>query len=102
MIEPLWLALTVPVLIPKERVVEFAATVTTAGTVSPDKPLLLKFTTAPPEPAAIDSVTVQVPRAFAPKVVGLHCSDEIALGTVTKSSCVDTDVPLYVAVTFAV
>ena len=66
-------------LIPKDPVVAFAATVTDPGTVSPESPVLLRLTTTPLPPATFDSVTVQFPLAFAPKVVGLHCSEEITV-----------------------
>jgi hypothetical protein len=78
-IEPFWSALNAPVLIPNDPVVAFAATVTDPGTVRPDRPVLLRLTTAPLPPAAFDSVTVQFPLAFAPSVVGLHCSEEITV-----------------------
>ena len=77
MIEPFWLVLKTPVLIPNDPVVAFAATVTDPGTVSPDNPALLRLTTAPLDPAAFDSVTVQLALALAPNVVGLHCSELI-------------------------
>jgi hypothetical protein len=89
------------VLIANDPVVAFAATVTDPGTVSPDNPVLLRLTTAPLDPAAFDSVTVQFPLAFAPNVVGLHCSEEMTTGA-SKDSSVDRDVPLYAALTFAV
>ncbi len=78
-------------------VVEPAVTVTVAGTVSAGNPLLLKVTNTPLPEAAFDSVTVQLLLAFAPNVVGLHCSDEI---TVAAARLIFTfcDVPLYVAV----
>ena len=100
MIEPFWSALKAPVVIPNDPVVAFAATVTEPGTVRPDKPVLLRLTTAPLAPAAFDSVTVQFPLAFAPNVVGLHCSEDITTGA-SKDSFVESDAPLYVAVTFA-
>ena len=53
-----------------------APTVTEPGTVNPGRPVLLRLTTAPPGPAAFDSVTVQVALAFAANVVGLHWSEE--------------------------
>jgi hypothetical protein len=99
--EPLWSAVKVPVLITNDAVVAFAGTVTDAGTVSPGSPELLKVTTAPPDPAAFDSVTVQLPLAFAPKVAGLHCSEERTPGA-TKDIVEESDAPLYVAVTLAV
>jgi hypothetical protein len=73
---PFWPAVRAPVLTVNGPVVEPAVTVTVAGTVSADRPVLLKLTTTPPDPAACDSVTMQLPLAFAPNVVGLHCSDE--------------------------
>ena len=95
--DPLWFALRLPVLIGNAPVVAFAGTVIVAGTVNPGSPVLLRFTTAPPDPAACDSPTVQLLLAFAPNVVGLHCSDEI---TVAAARLIFTlcDVPLYAAV----
>ena len=84
-------------LIGKDPVAALAATVTDPGTVSPASPVLLKFTTAPPNPAAFDRVTVQLPLAFAPSVVGLHCSDETTVEA-TKDMVDVCDVR-YVAVT---
>jgi hypothetical protein len=98
--DPLWFALRLPVLIPNDPVVAFAATVTEPGIVSPDSPVLLRLTTAPPDPAAFDSVTVQFPLPFAPSVVGLHCSEEIPTGA-SRDSVKEAEVPLYVAVTIA-
>jgi len=66
------LALSAPVLIGNDPVVAFAATVTVPGIVSPGSPVLLTLTTAPPAPAACDSVTVHVPHDFAPNVDGMH------------------------------
>jgi hypothetical protein len=86
------------VLIGNVPVVKFAATVTDAGTVSPGRPVLLTLTTAPPDPAVFDNVTVQVPLAFAPNVVGLHCSDETTVGA-TRLMFTLCDAPPYVAVT---
>jgi len=88
--EPLWLALRIPVVIGKDPVVEFAATVTLDGIVSPERPELLRLTTAPPDPAACDSVTVQLPLPFDPNVVGLHCRAEITPGvTAVKDTVAD-------------
>jgi hypothetical protein len=72
-----------PVLIGNDAVAAFGGTVTDAGTVSPGRPVLVKLTTAPADPAAFDSVTVQVPLAFAPNVVGLPCSDETTIAVTT-------------------
>jgi len=66
-----------------DPVVALAVTVTDAGTVSPGRPLLLRLTTAPPDPAAFDNVTAQVPFAWEPNVVGLHCSDETTVAATT-------------------
>jgi hypothetical protein len=74
-------------------VAALAATVTDPGTVSPASPVLLKFTTAPPAPAAFDSVTVQVPLAFAPNVVGVHCSDEITVAAADRLTFTVCDAP---------
>ena len=67
-------------LIANDPVVALAATVTDAGIIKPERPVLLRLTTAPPDPAAFDNVTVQLPLAFAPNVVGLHCREEMAAG----------------------
>jgi hypothetical protein len=56
------------VLIANVPVVALATTVTDAGIVSPGRPVLVTLTTAPPDPAAFDSVTVQLPLAFGPTV----------------------------------
>jgi hypothetical protein len=61
--------------------------------------VLLKFTTAPADPAAFDRVTVQVPLAFAPNVVGLHCSAETTVAA--TNDMVDVCDVRYVAVTVA-
>ena len=101
-IEPLWSALNAPVLIANDPVVACPATETDPGTVNPESPVLLRLTTAPLDPAACDNVTVQFPLAFAPNVVGLHCRDREGMATgASKDSVVESDVPLYVAVTFA-
>ena len=55
-------------LIANVPVVALAATVTDAGIVSPGRPVLVTLTTAPPDPAALESVTVQFPLAFGPMV----------------------------------
>jgi hypothetical protein len=96
---PFWFAPTAPVLIVNGAVVEPAATVTLPGTVSAGNPLLLRVTIAPLPVAACDSVTVQLLLAFAPKVVGLHCSDETTVAVdVVRLRFTLCDVPLYVAV----
>ena len=87
------MALSAPVLIWNDPVVAFAATVAELGTVSPDRPVLLRLTTAPLAPAAFDSVTVQFPLPFDPNVVGLHCSEEIMTGA-SRDSVVESAVPL--------
>ena len=94
---PFWSAPTAPVLTVNGPVVEPAVTVTVAGTVKAGSPLLPSTTDTPLPDAAFDSVTVQLLLAFAPKVVGLHCSDEttVAAARLTFTLC---DVPLYVAV----
>ena len=97
MIEPFWFPLRLPVLIPNDPVVAFAATVTEPGTVSPESPVLLRLTTAPLAPAAFDSVTVQFPLAFAPNVVGLHCSEEITVA-VARLMFALCHIPPYAAV----
>jgi len=99
--EPLWSPAKIPVLITNDAVVAFAGTVTDAGKVIPESPELLKVTTTPPDPAAFDRVTVQLPVAFAPMVAGLHCSEERTPGA-AKDTVEESDAPLYVAVTLAV
>jgi hypothetical protein len=96
--EPLWFAVRLPVLIANNPVVAFAAIVTDTGTVSPETPVLLRLTTAPPDPAACASVTVQLPLAFAPNVVGLHCSEETTVAA-TRLMLTLCDAPPYDAVT---
>src|ERR1044072_1913379 len=74
---------------PNDAVVAFAATVTDPGTVSPASPVLLRLTTAPLDPAAVDSVTVQFPLALAPNVVGLHCREEMTTGVELETVIVE-------------
>ena len=78
----------------------FAATVADAGTVKAESPVRLKVTTAPLAPAALESVTVQLLEAFAPNVVGLHCTDETTVGA-TREMVADFEDPPYEAVTVA-
>ena len=98
--DPFWSVPTAPVLMANVAAGVFAATITDAGTVSPVRPMLLRLTTAPPGPAAFDSVTVHVPLAFDPNVVGLHCSEERTAGA-TKDIEDERGSPLYAAVTIA-
>jgi len=77
----LWLLETVVVVALKVAVVAAAATVTEDGTVSVVF-VSASETTAPPVGAAWLSVTVQVVEELAPKLVGLHASDEIFAGAV--------------------
>ena len=70
--DPFWFVLRFPVLIANDPAVAFAANLTNPGIVNPSRPALLTFTTAPPDPTAFDSVTVQIPLEFAPNVVVLH------------------------------
>jgi len=65
----------VPAVALKVAVVDPAATVTEAGTVSADT-LLDKATLAPPTGAAWVSVMVQVLGELCPRVVGLQLSEE--------------------------
>jgi len=71
----LWLLETVVVVALKVAVVAAAATVTEDGTVRVVF-VLANVTTAPPVGAAWLRVTVQVVEELAPKLVGLHTSDE--------------------------
>jgi hypothetical protein len=89
------------VLIGNAPVVAFAATVIDPGTVNSATPVLVTLTTAPPDPAAFDSVTVQLPLVFAPNVVGLHCNDETtgAVTSTVRLMLTLCDVPPYDAVT---
>src|SRR5579871_6077958 len=82
--EPLWLELRLPVLIGNDPMIRFPGTVMVAGTVNPARPVLLRLTTTPLGGAPCVIVTVQVPLAFGPSVVGLHCSDETQIG---RASC---------------
>ena len=77
-----------------------AATVTEAGTERATLPLLTA-TAAPPEGAALESVTVQVLLAAGPRLAGLHASEATWIGA-TKETDADAEVALYVAVTVAV
>lgn len=91
----------VPVLSENEPVVEFAATVTDAGAVSPVSPVLLKLTEML-ELEALDNVTVQLLVAFDASVVGLHCSEEtVGVAGGTRATTKDFDDPFAVAVTVA-
>jgi hypothetical protein len=85
------------VVIGNHPLVASAPTVTAVGTVNAGSPVELKGTKTPPSPAGFDSVTVQVPLAFAPNVVGVHCSEEITVAA-TRLIFTLCDTPLYVAV----
>jgi hypothetical protein len=98
---PFWSVVTAPVLMVNCPVVEPAATITLAGPVNADNPVLLSVTTAPADGAAFDSVTVQLLLAFDPRVVGLHCNDDITAGA-TNDTANDLDVLFAEAVTVAV
>ena len=76
-IDPFWFPVSDPVRMPNDPVLSFGATVTDPGSVSPDNPLLLNFTTAPLEPTGFDRVTVQLPLVFDPNVARLHRSELI-------------------------
>ena len=80
--------------------VELAATVTEAGT---DKAVVLldKATEAPPEPAACDSVTVQVVDPPELRLVALHVSWLTVVGATREIDAV-CELPLKDAVTTAV
>ena len=75
------------------------ATVTEAGTVSAEV-LLESAMLAPPAGAAWFKVTVEALEVFAPKVVGLHASDEIC-AVATKLIFVVSEAPFRVAVSVA-
>jgi hypothetical protein len=77
-----------------------AATVTEAGAERAALPLLTA-TAAPPDAAALESVTVHVLLAAGPRLAGLHTS-EATLTRATKETDADAEVALYVAVTVAV
>ena len=81
---PFWSVPTAAVLTVNGPVVDPGVTVTLAGTVSAESPLLLSATTAPPAGAAWDSVTVQLLLAFAPSVGGVHWSEEMDVGAVRE------------------
>jgi hypothetical protein len=74
---PFWFALSEPVLTVNCVAVAASGTAADAGTLSPGRPILVTLTTAPPAGAAFDSATRQLLLACAPKVVALHCSDEV-------------------------
>ena len=76
------------------------ATVTEAGTERASLPLLTA-TAAPPEGAALETVTVHVLLAAELRLVGLHARDATLIGA-TKERDADAEVALYVAVTVAV
>jgi hypothetical protein len=76
------------------------ATVTDAGTVRVLR-LLDRSTTAPPVPAALVKVTVQVELAPVPSVDGLHERAETR-GAVTSETEAVWELPLREAVTVAV
>ncbi len=104
---PLYVAVTVairlllnaPVVALKLAVVDPAATVTDAGTVSAAW-LLLSDTDAPPVGAAFDNVTAQELVALDPRLVGLHTSELTNTGA-TRLIVAGAELPLYVAVTVA-
>ena len=77
-----------------------AATVTEAGAERAALPLLTA-TAAPPDAAALESVTVHVLLAAELRLVGLHARDATLAGA-TKERDADAEVALYVAVTVAV
>ena len=83
----------------KVAVVEPAATVTEAGTIS-EALLLARVTDDPPVGAACVSVTVQVLTALCPRLVGLHATPETSTGA---SRAIDAvcELPPSVAVTVA-
>jgi len=57
---------------------------------------LPRETTAPPDPAPLESVTVQEELALTNSVVGLHCSEE-RTGNASKDIGEESEAPLYVA-----
>ena len=69
-----------------------AATVTEAGTERAALPLLTA-TAAPPDAAALESVTVHVLLAAGPRLAGLHAS-EATLTRATKETDADAEVVL--------
>jgi len=76
----------------KVAVVAAAATATEAGTVSVAL-VLVRATAAPPVGAAWVKVTVQVLKAFGPRLVGLQTSDETSTDAVRVMVAL-ADVPL--------
>ena len=77
-----------------------AATVTGVATRRA-KLLALTATAAPPDAAALVSVTVHVLLAAEPRLAGLQASQATLTGA-TKETDADAEVALYVAVTVAV
>lgn len=84
----------------KEAVVELAGTVIEDGAVRAGL-VLASVTTAPPEGAGWDRMTVQAPAAFGPRIVGLHDSEETRTD-VARVMVVFAELPLLAAVTVAV
>ena len=77
-----------------------AATVTGVATRRA-RLLALRATAAPPEGAALESVTVHVLLPAELRLAGLHVSEATLTGA-TKETDADAEVVLYVAVTVAV
>ena len=75
------LAITAAAVALKVALVDPAATVTDAGTVS-EVLLLARVTLDPPAGAVWVSVTVQVLTALCPRVVGLHVTADTRIGAV--------------------
>ena len=91
----------VPAVAVKFAVVDPAATVAVPGTVSVLE-LFDRVTTAPPVPATLESVTVQVELAPVARLEGVHES-ELTVGVVnTRLTDADCEVPFDDAVTLAV
>jgi hypothetical protein len=88
----LWSVAIPVVLAIKKPVVEFAATMTNAGTTRVEL-LLDRAMLAPPAGAACVKVTVQVLEALGPRLAGLQASAETITGA-TRLTTVLAELPL--------
>lgn len=91
----------VPVEMPKLAENAFAGTVTEAGAIKTEGAVSDNVTTAPPEGAAWESVTVQVAVAFELRVLGTHCKDDTKIWVCSETAALAEE-PLSEAVTVAV
>ena len=97
---PVWSLETLVVLTPKVAEVAAAATVTDAGAVSAEL-VLDRVTLAPPPPAALVRVTVQVLDELDPRLAGLQASEDTKTGA-SRLIVALAELPLNAAVRVAV